>query len=168
MLTVTAIAMKNVPTSLYRFIKRRLRVVVACKVQIHVGCAVTLIFITTTTNVFLNKLKIITNDEMRSKFEKAKNDQERAEMLYVELENQKQSCKNELLQLSNELLHKIKEFEELGVARNYVKLIETQLAVIETRLESTVGSEREDLRKTQEKLKKKLDLIKGAQSATLD
>ena len=110
----------------------------------------------------------IINDEMRSKFEKAKNDQERAEMLYVELENQKQSCKNELLRLSSELLRKIKEFEELSVARNYVKLIETQLAVIETRLESTVGSEREDLRKTQEELKKKLDLIKGAQSATLE
>ena len=168
MLTVTAIAMKDVPTSLYRFIKRRLRVVVACKVQIHVECAVTLIFITTTTNVFLNKLKILLTRKCDQNLKKAKNNQERAEMLYVELENQKQSCKNELLRLSNELLRKIKEFEELGVARNYVQLIETQLAVIETRLEGTVGSEREDLRKTQEELKKKLDLIKGAQSATLD
>ena len=34
----------------------------------------------------------------------------------------------------------------MGVVRNYVKLIETQLAVIETRLEGTVGSESEDLR----------------------
>ena len=116
----------------------------------------------------LFKQRDFINEEMRSKFEKAKNDQERAEMLYAELENQKQSCKKEILWLSNELLDKIKEFEELGVARNYVKLIETQLAVIETRLESTVGSEREDLQKTQEALKKKLDLIKGAQSATLD
>ena len=108
------------------------------------------------------------NEEMRSKFEKAKNNLERAKMLYAELENQYQSYKKEILRLSNELLHKIKEFEELSVARNYVKLIETQLAVIDTRLKGTVGSEREDLRKTQEKLKKKLDLIKGAQSATLD
>ena len=89
-------------------------------------------------------------------------------MLYVELENQKQSCIKELLRLSNELLHKIKEFEELGVARNYVKVIETQLAVIETQLEDTIGSESEDLRKTQEELKKKLDFIKGAQSVRFD
>ena len=119
--------------------------------------------------MFLNKCKILyINEEMRSKFEKAKNDLERAKMLYAELENYYQSSKKEILRLSNELLHKIKEFEELSVARNYVKLIETQLAVIDTRLEGTVGSEREDLRKTQEELKKKLDLINGAQSATLD
>ena len=107
------------------------------------------------------------DEGIQSKFEKAKSNQERAQLLYAELENQKQSCKKERLRLSNELLHKIKEFEELGVARNYVKLIENQLAVIETRLKGTTGSESEYLQKTQES-KKKLELVKGAQSGLIN
>ena len=114
------------------------------------------------------EVKDLVNEEMKSKFEKAKSDQERAQLLYAELENQKQSCDMERLRLSNELLHKIKEFEELGVARNYVKLIENQLTVIETRLEGKTGSESKHLRKTREELKKKLDVIKGAQSGSID
>ena len=110
----------------------------------------------------------LVDEKMKSKFDKAKSDQERAEILYAKLENQKQSCERERRRLSNELLHKIKEFEELGVARNYVKLIENQLAVIETRLEGTIDSESEYLRKTQEELKKKLVLIKSAQSGLIN
>ena len=104
------------------------------------------------------------DEGMKSKFEIAQSDQERAEMLYAELKNQKQSCEKEKLRLSNELLKEIKEFEDLGVARKYVKLIENQLAVIETRLEGMTGSESEYLRKTLQESKKKLELVKGAQT----
>ena len=64
-------------------------------------------------------MKDLIDEGMQSKFEKAKSDQEWAQLLYAELETQKKSCEKERLRLSNELLHKIKEFEELGVARNY-------------------------------------------------
>ena len=101
----------------------------------------------------VHEVKHFVDEEMQSKFKKATSDQERFEMLNAELKNQKQACEKERQRLSNDLLHKIKEFEELGVARNYVKLIENQLAVIETRLKGTTGSESEYLRKTQEELK---------------
>jgi hypothetical protein len=116
----------------------------------------------------VEEVKHLIDKDMQSKFEKAKIDQEHAQLLYIELEKQKQSCKMERLRLSIELLHKIKEFEELGMARNYVKVIENQLAVIETRLKGTIGSESEHLRKTQEGLKKKLDVVKGALSGLIN
>jgi GTP-binding protein EngB required for normal cell division len=116
----------------------------------------------------VEEVKDLIDQEMQSKFEKAKSDQQHAQLFYIELEKQKQSCKMERLRLSIELLHKIKEFEELGVARNYVKVIENQLAVIETRLKDTIGSESEHLRKTQEGLKKKLDVVKGALSGLIN
>ena len=108
------------------------------------------------------------DEEMQAKFEQAANAEERAQMLYKKLESQRQASKNERQRLSHELLQKIREFEELGVARNYVKLIENQLAVIETRLKGTTGPETHYLRKTQEELRKKLKLVQGAKAGQID
>ena len=116
----------------------------------------------------IQEVEDLVDKKMKSKFEKTESDQEQAEMLYAKLENKKQSCRKERLRLFYELLHKIKEFEDLGVARNYVKLIKNQLAVIETRLKGTTGSESEYLRKAQEELKKKLVLIRGAQPGLIN
>lgn len=113
-------------------------------------------------------VKDLIDGEMQKKFEQAKNDEDRAQMLYKELEDQKQASKDTRRRLSRELLQKIKEFEELGVARNYAKLIENQLAVIETRLKGTTGSESSYLRETQEELRKKLKLVQGAKLGQLD
>lgn len=54
----------------------------------------------------------------------------------------------------------MEEFHKLGVARNYAKLIENQLAVIETRLEGETGPDTQHLRETKEELEKKLKLVK--------
>ena len=113
-------------------------------------------------------VKDLIDKDMQAKFQQATNAEERAQILYMELERQMQDSKNVRRRLSSELLQKIKDFEELGVAKNYVKLIENQLAVIETRLKGTTGSESNYLRKTQEELKKKLKLVQGAKSGLID
>ncbi len=98
-------------------------------------------------------------DEMKQKFEEAESDEERAKMLYSNLEKKLQKSSDERKRLSKKLSEDIAEFESLGAARNYAKLIENQLAVIETHLEGTVGPESDDLRKTKVEMEKKLKLI---------
>ena len=54
-----------------------------------------------------------------------------------------------------------------GANQNYAKLLENQLAVIEHRLEGTVGEETEDLRQTRDEIKKKLHLVHDAMNKPL-
>ena len=61
--------------------------------------------------------------------------------------------------LSEQLLKTMEEFHKLGVSRNYAKLLENQLAVIEQRLEGTVGEETRDLRNTKEVIERKLKFV---------
>ena len=51
------------------------------------------------------------------------------------------------------------EFQKLGISRNYAKLQENQLAVIEQRLEAEVGDIHKDLRSTKKEIEKKLTLV---------
>ena len=53
----------------------------------------------------------------------------------------------------------MEDFHKLGVSRNYAKLLENQLAVIEQRLEGTVGQEMIHLRKTKEEIERKHKLV---------
>ena len=63
-------------------------------------------------------------------------------------------------ELSKKLLKLLDEFHKLGMTRNYTKVVENQVAVINTHLEGTVGQEAQDLRKTKEELEEKLQLVK--------
>ncbi len=94
-----------------------------------------------------------------AEFNNAKSDEERAQLSYQELEKQMQASKTKLQQLSEELIETISEFETLGIARNYTKLIENQLALIDTHLEPST----EDLRKTRNEVKKMLEVVQKAQ-----
>ncbi len=69
--------------------------------------------------------------DMKVNFEKAESDEERAKMLYNNLEKELQKSLATGKQLSVKLFKDIAEFETLSGARNYAKLIENQLAVIE-------------------------------------
>ena len=99
---------------------------------------------------------------MEAEFNKAKSDEERAQLLYQEFEKQKLASEMKRQQLSDELFAAITEFETLGIARNYTKLIENQLALIDTHLETSTGPEFEDLRKTRNEVKKMLWMVQKA------
>ena len=96
---------------------------------------------------------------MKQKFKEAKTQEERARHMHEDLTRQLSESQEERTRISESLVSKIKEFQNLGVSRNYAKLIENQLAVIALRLESADSSEAQPLRKTYEQLEKKLKLI---------
>ncbi len=101
-------------------------------------------------------------DDMKEKFDKARSDEERARMLYRRLEIEILKSRAKRKQLSEMLSEDITEFETLGVTRSYAKLIENELAVIESHFEGTVGPDTDDLRKTRDELVKRLDVIRAA------
>ncbi len=109
---------------------------------------------------------VITNVMKMRKFIEAENDVERAKMLYNNFERKVEESKAKRKQLFEKLSNNIIEFESLGVARNYAKLIENQLAVIrESQLEGIVGLD--DLRKTKNDLEKRLEVIRAAKSGSM-
>ena len=102
------------------------------------------------------------DEDMRNEFETSQSQEERAGILFKELEKQLKDSMAKRDRLSQKLLEAIDEFETLGIGRNYAKLIENQLRVIESRLEGTVGPEAADLKKTKEDLEKRLIIVHDA------
>ena len=107
-------------------------------------------------------VKELVDEEMKQKFKRAKNAEAQAHIIHKELDRQREEVRKEKKRLSEELLNKIDEFKEMGVARNYAKLIENQLVVMKTRLRGTTGPDAEYLEKTKEELEKKLMLVQEA------
>ena len=99
---------------------------------------------------------------MEAEFNKAKSDEERAQLLYHQFEEKKLASETKQQQLFDELIKAISEFETLGIARNYTKLIENQLALIDTHFEGSTGPESEYLRKTRNDVKKMLEVVQKA------
>ena len=97
--------------------------------------------------------------DMQRRFKEAETMEQKASILKKDLEDQLQESEKKKKVLSEQLLAKISEFQELGINRNYAKLIENQLAVIELRLQGTTGSEDKHLRKTKQELEKKLEIV---------
>ena len=64
--------------------------------------------------------------------------------------------------LSVALHDTILEFQKLGVSRNYAKVLENQLAVIEHRLEAEESEDAKDLRETKQKIEKELQIVRDA------
>ena len=95
---------------------------------------------------------------------KARSDEQRAKTLYSEIEKSLRKNEAERKQLSLKLSKIIAEFESLGLVRSFAGLIENQLAMIETHLEGTVGSDTDDLRKTRNDMKTRLQLIRAAKA----
>lgn len=99
------------------------------------------------------------DSEARSRFINAKTQEERAQVLKQELSRKKVKSEKERKALSVQLLLTIEEFQRLGVARNYALLLQNQLFVVEHRLKGEDIEHREDLQKTKEEIKKKLDVV---------
>ena len=99
------------------------------------------------------------DEETRQRFMRAKNMEEgQREILDGFLKAKKKTIEDRK-KLSGKLHATIVEFQELGITRNYAKLLESQIAVIEQRLEGESGNAANDLRKVKEKLKKEWTIV---------
>ncbi len=105
------------------------------------------------------EVKPLVNKEMEKKFSQATSNEERAQLIYKQLEKYMEDSRSKRTALTKELSRNIAEFEKLGAARSYAKVIENQLAVIETHLEGSIGPESDDLRTTMIEMEKKLTVI---------
>lgn len=103
----------------------------------------------------------IIDESMRSKFYAAKSTEEQAALLKSSLKFQKRNSEKKRKDLSAQLLLTIEEFHQLGLNRNYSKVLENQLYVVEQRLEGddSAATSKNTLRDTHTQLKKKLDLV---------
>ena len=103
--------------------------------------------------------KLVIDDETKEKFDKAKSMEEKARIVKQKLEHDKTKSEQEREMLSECFLKTVQEFQTLGINRNYLKLLENQLAMIKHRLEGANGQETQDLRKTKVKLEKEIWLV---------
>ena len=104
----------------------------------------------------------LVDPKMKEQFEQAQTMEERMRIFQYELQKQLRRSEEERRRLSKQLLLTMEEFHKLGANRNYAKLLENQLAVIEHCIEGTVGDDSQDLRKTKEEIEIKLQLVQAA------
>ena len=107
----------------------------------------------------VTEIKEFVDKRMKEQFEKAESNEEIAQSLRKKFDSQRESSENERKKLSIELLSVIDEFQKLGLSRNYVKILEDQLFVIQQRLEGEIGENAADLRHSKDEIEKKMVLV---------
>ena len=100
------------------------------------------------------------DEHMKRQFEEAASAEERAQILKKEFDAKRKDILETKKTLSLQLLHTIEEFQELGLTRNYAIVLESQLVLVEHRLAGAQGEQTKDLRKTKEKIEKKLRIVR--------
>lgn len=96
---------------------------------------------------------------MKLKFENARSMEEKARLFKEDMEAKRKQSEEEKAKLSHKLLLVIEEFQVLGIGRNYAKLLESQLSVINLRIKGSDPKLVASLRKTKDQLEKKLKLV---------
>lgn len=104
----------------------------------------------------------VINEETKTKFYEAQSMVKKASILKQQFEDDKKNSEQERERLNECLLETVQTFQTLGISRNYVKLLENQLAMIEHRLVGTTGPETSDLQKTKTILEKELKVVQAA------
>ena len=111
----------------------------------------------------IKETKEFVDEKMQSKFQEAKNMEEKAQVLRDGLQKQRESLLQKKDALLKELGAKITEFQALGIStQNYAKVLEKQRDVVLLRIEVTVGEEREQLNKFKVDLEKRLKVVSSA------
>ena len=105
------------------------------------------------------KIEII-DKETQQRFQRAK-DMEEAKCIFLAgLQQEELRAKEQRRLYLRQLYEKIVEFHKLGITRNYAKLLENQIAMIEHRLEGQGGEDTAtDLREVKEKLETQLKVV---------
>ena len=107
----------------------------------------------------VTEMKENVDESMRKQFKKAESGEEIAQTLHKKFNSDRRSSEKVRKKLSVELLTVIDEFQKLGISRNYAKILEDQLFVINTRLEGEIGENVADLRNSKNEIERKLSLV---------
>ena len=107
----------------------------------------------------VTEMKENVDESMRKQFEKAESGEEIAQTLHKKFNSDRRSSEKVRKKLSVELLTVIDELQKLGISRNYAKILEDQLFVINTRLEGEIGENVADLRNSKNEIERKLVLV---------
>ena len=100
------------------------------------------------------------DEDMQKQFNEASNNVDEIErIIRTKLKKQKEESIDKKRALSRQLRLTIDEFQKLGVSRNYIKVMENQLAVVNHRLEGSTGEEASDLREMKEAIEKKIKVV---------
>ncbi len=100
------------------------------------------------------------DDDMKRKFEEAKTMEERARIFREKRNQEREKAQQKRKELSERLLLTLEELHKLGATRNYAKVLENQLALVNQRLQGKIGPQTDDLRKAKEEMEKKLKLVR--------
>ena len=99
------------------------------------------------------------DSETKQRFLEAKGTEEKKRVILAGYVRKRSATIEKRSRLTQELHDTIVEFQELGISRSYAKLLESQIAVIEQRIQAETGGDTEDLREVKEKLEKAYDLV---------
>ena len=100
----------------------------------------------------------------KKRFEAAKSMEERGRILVDSLKQKQKISERTRKTLSDQLLLTIEDFQKLGVNRNYIKVLENQLLVVNHHLEGETGDTAKHLQEVKKKIEKMLKVVK----ATID
>ena len=109
--------------------------------------------------MFVQKENNCIDEDMRGLFNAARSQEDKARVMEDGLMQKLEKTKAEKKRLSAELLLVLEKFSELSMIRNYAKLVENQIQVIDARIRGSVGSENADLQKTKQKLEEKFNVV---------
>ena len=116
---------------------------------------------------FEKRIEKVVDPEMKKKFEEAKTVEERAQVAKREFERKKKESEDKKKQLSKHLATAIEEFEELGINRSYLLLLENQLFVTKHYLEAEEG-QKHHLINTKEELVRKILVLLANQLSIVE
>lgn len=101
------------------------------------------------------------DEEMKKKFEEAESMEARECTFLVSLNEHQKQSEQKRKALSNQLLSTIEDFQKLAVTRNYAKVLQNQLTVVEHRLQgATDDKEVKHLEEVKQMIEKKLKVVK--------
>jgi GTP-binding protein EngB required for normal cell division len=106
--------------------------------------------------------KEMIDEATRGRFLAAETMEERQRIALAGLQEEREKSIEERKALSEQLHETIIAFEKLGISRNYCKLLENQIALIDHRLQGEVGEAARDLQEVKEKLEKQLEVVRDA------
>ena len=103
------------------------------------------------------------DETMKKKFEEATDMEQQAEFLKQGLQKRNEELLHKKKSLLQELNGKITEFQRLGISnQNYSKVLEKQCDMVQLRIDSAAGAQREQLNSLKVDLKKKLEIVTSA------
>jgi hypothetical protein len=113
------------------------------------------------------------DDAMKKKFTQASSYAEKLKILKEQLAKKKKESLDAKAKLSMRLLTTIESYQKLGIARSYQKIINTQMDLLQLRIDAMQGEAgtedaRKNLTETLEKLRKSLTVVEEAENMPWD